>query len=204
MTSASFKVKPLVLAVSTIISMLPAAQATPVPTSIVISDLQTVALNLLSGTYSTLSSVEITATGTQSVPGSNAISNMTTIGTFSNAGQLTGYIGLRSDASIGSVVNSGTITAMHSGFMFAYGTTGSVENTGLINGDTNGIYNVAGANIDKIYNSGTIASKTNAIYNLNASIGTIYNSGTILGNITSNSTIGTLNIAGEAMESLAL
>ena len=196
MTSASFKVKPLVLAVSSIISMLPAAHAVPVPTSIVISDLQTVALNLLSGTYSTLSSVEITATGTQSVPGSNAISNMTTIGTFSNAGQLTGYIGLRSDASIGSVVNSGTITAMHSGFMFAYGTTGSVVNTGLITGDTNGIYNVAGASISNVYNSGTLAGKTNAIYNLNASIGTIYNSGTILGNITSDSTIGTLNIAG--------
>lgn len=210
MASASFKVKPLVLAVSSIISMLPAAQAVPVPTSIVISDTNTTGLSLNSATYDSLSSVSITDTGAIETSAYYGIVNNTTIGILSNAGTISAYHGIFNTSSIGDIVNSGDIKAVDVAIWGVGGEIGNISNTGKISGgvgvavqsgstlgllnnegtiDANyvGIYISGGGAVSALTNSGVINTNGDAIYNSQGTLDSITNSGAIQGNITSSS-----------------
>ena len=173
MASASFKVKPLVLAVSSIISMLPAAQAGQLDT-ITVSTTQVGGLHLSSDDFASLSLVTITNTGVL-----NGVSG-------------NGGIGLENFVTIGSVVNEGTVTGTHG--IFNYSSINQLTNAGTISGPALAINNIG--SIGTLKNTGLISGGVYAINSQGAITNGIENSGVIQGNIFYDSSAGPLNISG--------
>ncbi|MFS2221232.1 autotransporter domain-containing protein [Pantoea sp. B65] len=203
MTSVPFKVKPLVLAISSLIALLPQAEAVP-STTIVISENTTSTLAVTTP----MDSVSVTDSGSIVATSGNGISNSSTIGTLSNAGTISGREGIFSTGSIDSIINSGTITSTDGVIWASGGTVGSITNSGNITGpyavviqsgatlnsfDNTGTISghygfgnfYGGGSIGSITNSGLITGDSFAIYNSTGSIGSITNSGSIEGNISS-------------------
>ncbi|MBA0195845.1 autotransporter domain-containing protein [Pectobacterium brasiliense] len=206
MTFSSFKVKPLALAVGTVVGLMASYPALSASNDIVVST-STTGLTLTTGSHSSLDSVEITSTGALS--GSfYGINNSTTIGSIINAGTISGSEGLFSTGTIGSIINSGLIESSWDAALWASGTTStidSIDNSGTINGAVavvvqsgahlgtltnsgtiSGSYGIAnfgsGGTIDHIVNTGLISSNS-AIYNADGTFGPITNSGVIAGDI---------------------
>ena len=132
-------------------------------------------------------------------------------GTINNSGD-EAYIlagrnfGIRNDGIIGTITNSGTISAVGDNGVWSKGKITELINTGLISaGDTDGIKNVRGGIIETINNSGTISAvrmfgiKNDASSTEVSSIGKLINSGAISAKtnaIWNDGTINTLNNSG--------
>ena len=133
-----------------------------------------------------------------------------TINYFSNAGTILGSLSARTSAvgvwvrgTIGTLVNTGIISAQTGLYMPSSGSIGTLTNQGTIaGGDYRGLYNSSGT-IQVLNNSGlitTAASTEEALYN-RGFIGALTNSGTISSSastatLRNNGTIGTLTNSG--------
>ncbi|WP_321785239.1 autotransporter domain-containing protein [Paraburkholderia sp. J94] len=131
------------------------------------------------GTIENSGTIAGTSTGTV-----YGIYNLGTIGTIDNDGAISGYIGIYSDSTgtIDSINNTGLISSNYEG-VDNLGSIGTISNSGTISAGYFGIYNVG--TIGSIDNSGTItgtviSGANYGIYNT-GSIGAIDNSGTIIG-----------------------
>lgn len=206
MTSSSFKVKPLAVAVSAFIGLLSSYSSLAASNNILVST-STTGLTLTTINYSLLDTVEITSTGVLS-GGYYGLNNSTTIGTLTNAGTISGPEGLFSTGTIGSIINSGLIRATSDAAVWGSGSSssvGSLYNSGTITGAVGVVFqdeahlgtltntgtisaeyaiaNFGGeGSIDHIINTGLI-SGSNAIYNASGNFGPIANSGVIAGDI---------------------
>lgn len=161
MRSSSFKVKPLVVAVSAVLGVLSTypSSAASIDVSINISGLSiTTAQDYLS----------ITNTGT--ITGTDfGVTNTSTIGTLSNAGVITGSDGIYNTGSIGPLTNSGLISASdNSGLWSDAGNIDSLFNTGTISGHK-GVYLENNSFLGEFNNSGYIEGDEDTAVLINAS-----------------------------------
>jgi outer membrane autotransporter protein len=157
------------------------------------------------------SGITITSTG-------NAIETSGSSGTLTNAGVISGDVGIRNTSdsitlinntiggsiagnsavdnggSIGTISNHGTITGNYTG-VFNYGSIGTISNNGLISGVSYGIYNNDGGTINVLtIGSGGVISASSQTALVNRShIGTLSNAGTISGTIGIDNLTGTID-----------
>ncbi|MEC4594295.1 hypothetical protein VPG91_25065, partial [Nitrospirillum amazonense] len=100
------------------------------------------------------------------------------------------YVG----AALGTLSNTGTLSANNAVYVAATGSVGILSNSGILTGTNAAIDNQG--SIGTLVNTGLAAGGVTALYNAaNATLGTIVNSGTIQGNIV-NLSAGDLVIAG--------
>ncbi|MGK2888919.1 MAG: hypothetical protein ACSLEN_06780 [Candidatus Malihini olakiniferum] len=125
MRSSSFKVKPLVMAVSAVLGVL-----STYPSSAASIDVST----SLGGLSITSAQDYLSITNIGVVIGTDfGITNTSTIGTLSNAGVVTGNDGIYNSGSIGSMTNSSLISASDNiGVWSDAGNIDSLFNTGTI------------------------------------------------------------------------
>ena len=157
------------------------------------------------------STVTVTSTGSNTP----AVQITNTQHTFSNSGTLrgttTGAQGLRVEAAVTTVTNTGTITGYTDSVgvkVLSTGSIGTLQNSGQINGGgSNAAITNAGGTITTLNNeaagsiTSTSADKAGIFNSQSGVINTISNSGTISGttygvNNSSNSTIGTITNLG--------
>lgn len=176
MRSSSFKVKPLVVAVSAILGVI-----STYPSSAASIDVSTSS----SGLSITTAQDYVSITNTGTLTGTDfGITNSSTIGTLSNAGIVTGNDGIFNTGSIGGMTNSGLISANdNSGVWSDAGNIDSLFNTGTITGHK-GVYLENGSFLGDFNNSGYINSDDDAAFLVNASsLCSFENSGEISGSI---------------------
>ncbi|WP_448662040.1 hypothetical protein ACG3SL_15330 [Sphingomonas sp. CJ20] len=139
----------------------------------------------------TVGALDNAATGTiSSVATGLLLSNAGRLGVLTNAGRISGFSGISSNGSIGSLSNTGVIAGNKRGIVnFNNGRIGTLNNAGTITvapgaaGAAGGVANYGGS-ILTLINTGTIISSSSSGIGNNqagASIGQITNSGLISG-----------------------
>lgn len=179
--SSSFKIKPLAVAVSALLSVMSSYQAQSTPTSIVVST-STSDLTFTTIDYPDLGLLEINSTGT--INGSvYGINTSTTIGTLNNFSTIaSSEESIYNTGTIGTLTNMGTITGVDDS-IHNQGSIGTLTNAGVINSSEDaGIWNDGGV-IDYLNNTGTISGDAGVVYEYGSSGGTLTNSGLISGGV---------------------
>ncbi len=161
MRSSSFKVKPLVVAVSTLLGVL-----STYPSSAASIDVST----NISGLSITTAQDYLSITNTGTITGTDfGVTNTSTIGTLSNAGVIKGSDGFYNSGSISPLTNSGLISASdNSGIWSDAGNIDSLFNTGTILGHK-GVYLENNSFMGEFNNSGHIEGDEDTAVLINAS-----------------------------------
>lgn len=179
--SSSFKIKPLAMTVSALLSIMSSYQAQSTPTTIVVSTSSS-DLTFTTIDYPEIDLLEVNNAGT--INGSvYGINTSTTIGTLSNLSTIaSSEYSIFNTGTIGTLSNMGTITAVEDS-IHNQGTIGTLTNAGVISSDGEaGVWNDGGS-IDYLSNTGTISGDAGVVYESIASGGTLSNSGLITGGV---------------------
>ncbi|MCW2486203.1 autotransporter domain-containing protein [Candidatus Symbiopectobacterium sp. NZEC127] len=161
MRSSSFKVKPLVVAVSAVLGVL-----STYPSSAASIDVST----SQGGLSITTAQDYLSITNTGTLTGTDfGITNTSTIGSLSNAGVITGNDGIYNTGSIGPITNSGLISASDNiGLWSDAGNIDSLFNTGTITGHK-GVYLENNSFMGEFKNTGYIEGDEDTAVLVNAS-----------------------------------
>jgi hypothetical protein len=126
----------------------------------------------------------ITNSGT--INGGNAIETYGSLGSLTNSGRITGTTwGIFGGGTVGTLSNSGTISANIQAAYAAIGVTGTLTNTGALTGSTN--HPSSGVKVGNGASTGTLTAFTNSgsvggfygVFANRGTLGTLTNSGTI-------------------------